>query len=238
MNQIVKETQISKGKVHYLIINWKEKTKETDIDKVRDFSNLVKRSSISIEQCTQGFRMLNILKSFDIVGNLEFTTDNDGSYNGDGDHNDIGNHTNDDDNFTKFFSFVQEIYNNCKKLEISPVVITSWIKDLVDFQNMIIDINDKVFDGDNDDIIKQPTITTAKPIQEEEVEKNLKDFENPINKEIEEHSNLKDNNDGKMRGSSIETVTQILKSHLFLKYLSLFLKRKKRWARYTSIKKP
>src|SRR6478736_5480961 len=168
MNQIVKETQISKGKVHYLIKNWKENIKESDLKEVRDFSNLVKRSSISIEQCAQGFRMLNILKSFGIVGNLEFTIDNDSSYDGDdSDHNDIGNHTNDDDNnnFIKFFSFVKEIYNNCKKLEISPAIIASWIKDLVDCRYLIIDTNNKVFEGDDDDegysITQPPTTTTS-----------------------------------------------------------------------------
>ena len=66
MNLISKETQISKGKVYYLIKNWKERLEGSDIDKIREFSNLVKSSKVSIEQCAQGFRIINILKSFGI----------------------------------------------------------------------------------------------------------------------------------------------------------------------------
>ena len=144
MNLISKETQISKGKVHYLIKNWKERLEGSDIEKIREFSNLVKSSNVSIEQCAQGFRIINILKSFGI-GNLDISDDSDGNDA----YKDIDNHTN--DNYNEFFSFVKEIYNNCKKLEISPAIITSWVKDLVDCRSFIIDINNKVFDGDNDD---------------------------------------------------------------------------------------
>lgn len=102
MNQISKETSFSKGKVHYLIKNWKERLEGSYIEKIREFSNLFKKSNISIEKCAQGFRIINLLKSFGIVENLEFYADKDGSYNGDGDgdgdgssgddHKDIGNH--------------------------------------------------------------------------------------------------------------------------------------------------
>src|SRR6185312_8334866 len=73
--------------------------------------------------------------------------------------------TNDNDNYNGFFPFVEEIYNNCKKLEISPSIITSWIKDLIDCQNMITDFNDKVFEVDSDDIIKQPSTLTKEKEQ-------------------------------------------------------------------------
>src|SRR6478735_1852533 len=111
MNLISKETQISKGKVHYLIKNWKERLEGSDIEKIREFSNLVKSSNVSIEQCAQGFRIINILKSFGIW-NLDISDDGEGN----DDYKDIDNHTN--DNYNEFFSFVKEIYNNCKKLEI------------------------------------------------------------------------------------------------------------------------
>src|SRR6476660_6744209 len=131
MNQISKETHFSKGKIHYLIKNWKGKINESDLDEVRDFSSLVKRSSISIEQCAQGFRMLNILKSIGIIGNLGVVDDD---YNNES--KDIDNHIN-NDNFNQLTSFIEEIYNNCKKLEISPTIIASWIKDLIDCQPLI-----------------------------------------------------------------------------------------------------
>src|SRR6476660_3314283 len=184
MNQISKETQFSKGKVHYLIKNWKEKIKESDLNKIREFSNLVKSSNVSIEQCAQGFRIINILKSFGIAESLDISDDGYGN-DGDGndDYKDIDNHTN--EHYNEFFSFVKEIYNNCKKLEIPPAIITSWIKDLVDFKSFIIDANNKVFEGDDDDgyprILPTTTTTTTTTLtrQEQEVEQenNLKDFQ-------------------------------------------------------------
>jgi hypothetical protein len=66
MNQIVDETRISKGKVHYLIIDWKNKMSVSAPDEIRDFTVLVRKSNMSIEQCAQGFRMINILKNLGI----------------------------------------------------------------------------------------------------------------------------------------------------------------------------
>jgi len=181
MNQISKETHFSKGKIHYLIKNWKGKINESDLDEVRDFSSLVKRSSISIEQCAQGFRMLNILKSIGIIGNLEVVDDND--YNNES--KDIDNHIN-NDNFNQLTSFIEEIYNNCKKLEISPTFIALWIKDLIDCQPLI-DIN-KTEPFEIDEIIEQPIISN----QEQQQEEDSKDLEAPINKGIK-YSSLIDN---------------------------------------------
>ncbi len=64
MNQIVDETRISKGKVYYLITDWKNKI--SDIDEIRDFTIIVRKSDMSIQQCAQGFRMINILKNLGI----------------------------------------------------------------------------------------------------------------------------------------------------------------------------
>jgi hypothetical protein len=66
MIQIVDETRISKGKVHYLIIDWKNKMSVSAPDEIRDFTVLVRKSNMSIEQCAQGFRMINILKNLGI----------------------------------------------------------------------------------------------------------------------------------------------------------------------------
>jgi len=82
---------------------------------------------------------------------LDISVDKDGGYNGDDDgedgddYNDTGNHHINDDIYNEFFSFIEKIYNNCKKLEILPAGITSWIKDIIDCQDLIIDINEKVF---------------------------------------------------------------------------------------------
>ena len=141
----------------------------------------------------QGFRIINILKSFGIAESLDISDDgygNDGDVNDD--YKDIDNHTN--DSYNEFFSFVKEIYNNCKKLEISPAIIASWIKDLVDCRYLIIDTNNKVFEGDDDDegysITQPPTTTTSTTLirQEQEDQKNLKDFQSPHNKETNNYN--------------------------------------------------
>ncbi len=75
--QIVDEKSISKGKVHYLIINWKNKMSISDIDEIRNFTVLVRKSNMSIEQCAQGFRMINILKNLSIRENDEAFAVND-----------------------------------------------------------------------------------------------------------------------------------------------------------------
>ena len=72
MNQIVDETSISKGKVHYLINDWKKKIAISDIDEIREFTVLVRKSNISIQQCAQGFRITNILKNLGIQEDDEF----------------------------------------------------------------------------------------------------------------------------------------------------------------------
>ncbi|HXT83089.1 MAG TPA: hypothetical protein VN704_01980, partial [Verrucomicrobiae bacterium] len=78
MNDISKETGISKGKVHYLIADWKNKIKISDIEAIRNFTVLVRKSNMSIEQCAQGFRMINILKNLGIQeGDDAFDIDDD-----------------------------------------------------------------------------------------------------------------------------------------------------------------
>ena len=93
---------------------------------------------------------------------------------------------------------------------------------------MIIDINEKVFEVDYDDIIKQPSTLTKE--KEQVQEKNLNGFvERPINKEIiEKHSNLKDNYDEKIKTDSyIETLTSETIVP-FVSQVSFFISEKKK----------
>jgi len=93
---------------------------------------------------------------------------------------------------------------------------------------MITDFNDKVFEVDSDDIIKQPSTLTKE--KEQVQEKNLNGFvERPINKEIiEKHSNLKDNYDEKIKTDSyIETLTSETKVP-FVSQVSFFISEKKK----------
>jgi hypothetical protein len=118
MNQIVNETGISKGKVHYIINDWKNKIAIPDIDGIIDFIVLVRKSNMSIQQCAQGFRMTNMLRDLGIQ-------DDNPVYEGNGD---IGK-----SKYNDLSTFIENIYLNCKNLGVTPANIFSWIKDLLDF---------------------------------------------------------------------------------------------------------
>jgi hypothetical protein len=81
--------------------------RDSSVDEITDFATLVKRSDTSIEQCAQGFRMINILKRLGI-GNMDIADSDDDSKEED-------DHVN--DNYNKLFSFMEDIYKNCIKLD-------------------------------------------------------------------------------------------------------------------------
>jgi hypothetical protein len=96
MNQISEETGISKGKVHYLINDWQNKIGKPDVEELRGFVVLVKKSGINIGQCAQGYRMVQLMKNLGIEddSNQEFRLGNELEKNKD------------------FSYFVEEIYRN------------------------------------------------------------------------------------------------------------------------------
>ena len=100
MNKIANETRISKGKVHYLISEWKDKMGSSDIDEIKEFVGLVKKSGISIDQCMKGFRTINILKGFGIE-NEDIDDDDDDDGNG------ITGINNDHEEFS---TFVEDVF--------------------------------------------------------------------------------------------------------------------------------
>ncbi len=110
LNQIANETGISKGKVHYLVGNWKDKMGMPNIDEVRDFVVMVRKFGISIKQCAQGFRMLQLMKN-------------------------LGIGEDDDDATNEISSFLETVYQNCTSLGIQPTIVPLWIKDLLDCRN-------------------------------------------------------------------------------------------------------
>jgi len=122
----------------------------------------------------------------------------------------------DDVDESRLLSFIEEIYNNCKRLEISPAFIVSWIKDLIDCRSLI-DINKKeAFEAENDDVIEQ--LTTTIPTQKQQQVKNLKEFEGSIN-----NPNL---NDNEKTNSFIETLTSDRVP--FVSQVSFFISQKKK----------
>jgi hypothetical protein len=60
------DNQISKGTVFNIIKRWKEQFTISDIESLREFSVLVHKSGLTIEQCAQGFRFIKILANFGI----------------------------------------------------------------------------------------------------------------------------------------------------------------------------
>jgi hypothetical protein len=159
MNKIANETGISKGKVHYLISEWKDKMGSSDIDEIKEFVGLVKKSGMSIEQCALGFRTINILKGFGLKDeNIE---------DGDDDGNGMTDNTND---YKEFSTFVEDLYKNCKTLSISPAIIRLWIEDLLDFNPTYISSSDPKktpfslsdIDGNEDDGYRKAQTASAK----------------------------------------------------------------------------
>ena len=122
MNQIAHETSISKGKVHYLITDWINKISISDIEKIRNFTVLVRKSNMSIEQCAQGFRMINIMKNLGIQDDNTVYVDD-------------GNEDIENSKYNELSTFIQDIYLTCKNLRVTPSHIFSRIKDLPAFRS-------------------------------------------------------------------------------------------------------
>ncbi len=113
LNQIVNETGISKDKVHYSIKNWKNKVGIPNVEEVRDFTVLVRKSGMSIKQCAQGFRILQLMKNLGI-----------------GEHGKDDQY--EDDVTNEISSFLNIVHQRCKNLGITPTIVPLWINDLLD----------------------------------------------------------------------------------------------------------
>jgi hypothetical protein len=147
-NQIALETSISKGKVHYLIIDWKNKMSISDIEEIRNFTILIRKSNMSIEQCAQGLRMINILKNLGIH-------ENDEPFDASDDNNIRSSQ------YNEFSTFIHDIYLTCKNLGVTPVNIFSWITDLFDFHP---DTNSTDVNNSSSSLIEKDNVFDKKPI--------------------------------------------------------------------------
>ncbi len=116
MNQIANETGVSKGKVRYVITDWKKKIGTSDFDEIRKFVNHCTKSNMSGKQCAHDFIMINILKNFGIQDDNNIL-DGDDTY---------------DNNYNALSTFIEDAYKNCKVLGIPSAIIPLWIKDLMD----------------------------------------------------------------------------------------------------------
>jgi hypothetical protein len=131
-DSISKEIGISTGGVSNTIREWKREIRAPDIKTLRNFAITVKKSGLSIQQCAQGHRMMQLMKGLGIDDDTDadadgYTTGSNNSSNG------ISNDINIEGKKMDFPSFVKEIYSNCKNHDIPPAKISSWIKDMLDF---------------------------------------------------------------------------------------------------------
>jgi DNA-binding CsgD family transcriptional regulator len=158
LDQIVKETNLSKGTVYNLVKRWKDKLGSIVVEEIREFATVVSKSGMTIQQCAQGFRIVQILRELGINDEFEdgddFAPEQDlleSIRNGTTDW-EIGKNDNDPlrspsnglterrgrrnkDALTKnnFHHFIEDIYNNSKKYNIKPSDFIRFIKDLLDF---------------------------------------------------------------------------------------------------------
>ncbi|MBA2268828.1 MAG: hypothetical protein H0W19_10935 [Nitrosopumilus sp.] len=141
--EISNENNIAKGSVFNIINAWTAQIGIPDIEEIREFSTMIRKSGITIKQCAQSFRFIQILASFGIRDELH------SSYVAD-----IiprNRDENEDDPVIKnkksggwkkdhaptsrdnFYYFIESIYNNCKNQGIKSTNVIRWIQDLIDF---------------------------------------------------------------------------------------------------------
>ena len=71
LDQIVKETSLSKGTVYNLVKRWKDNLGSTGIEEIREFASIVNKSGMTIQECAQGYRIIPILKEMGINDEFE-----------------------------------------------------------------------------------------------------------------------------------------------------------------------
>ncbi len=76
-DQLVLDAIISTGKASNIIKDWKNAIGMPDVEELRGFSIEVKKSGISIGQCAQSYRMIQLMKSLGIADD----EDEDGTIN-------------------------------------------------------------------------------------------------------------------------------------------------------------
>ncbi|MDQ6724046.1 MAG: hypothetical protein M3Z01_07265, partial [Thermoproteota archaeon] len=210
MNQIANETGFSKGKVFYLINDWKKEITASDFDEVRKFVTLCTKSNMSVEQCAQGFRMTNILKNLGLQEG-----DDDVVYVNEVDKNDTVNNQ-----YNELSTFIQNIYLTCKNLGVTPSHLFSWIKDLLDFNfksNSNIDISQATLE--NDDVFNENPTTS--PIIPDSFPSNNNKVESISN--IDDNYNINTNTISKLK----DDIQRQIKIPPFTSQVSFYISQKK-----------
>ena len=71
LDQIAKETGLSKGTVYNLVKRWKDKLGSSGVEEIREFVSIMSKSGLTVQGCAQGFRIAQILKELGINDEFE-----------------------------------------------------------------------------------------------------------------------------------------------------------------------
>lgn len=143
MDHIVQETGLSKGTIFKIIKIWKEKIGGTELEEIRAFISLIKKSEITLQECALGFRIANMLKSLEIRDEFDEETKWSNESNNEVveyiDNNQIENKKVTKKVANPILNFLENVYLNCKRHDIHPPVFISWMQDLFEFYSSTMD---------------------------------------------------------------------------------------------------
>ena len=193
--EISNENNISKGSVHNIINIWTAQIGVPDIDELREFSVIVRKSGITIKQCAQSFRFIQILARFgirdelhssyvaDIISTNRDEKEDDPAFKNkksDGWKKDHGSTSRDN-----FYYFIESIYNNCKNHEIKPTNVIRWIQDLIELGPLFdgyVGNNTTKFEGDITEPgeLQNPRISDKLPFRKSKDTRNEREIQIPF----------------------------------------------------------
>ncbi len=122
-DQIATDVGISGGRVSGIIKEWITEMGKPNVEPMREFAVILNKSGVSVKQCAEGYRIVQLLKNRGINGETDgygYNANNDNNGNNEGDPN------------KEIISFIEETYQSCKKFGISPSIVPAWIRDLLD----------------------------------------------------------------------------------------------------------
>jgi hypothetical protein len=132
-DEISNDNSVAKGSVYNIIRDWINHIGIPDIEELRGFSVMVRKSGINIKQCAQSFRFIQILANFGINDEIDSTYTADIILKNKGKNDHILTSR---DNF---YYFIEYMYNYCKNTDIKSTDIVGWMQDLIDFSSLLFD---------------------------------------------------------------------------------------------------
>ena len=192
MNEIAREIPLSKGTVNNIIQDWRSTLNGTNVDEIRAFTSEVRKSGITIQECAQGYRIVHLLRKFGINDEFNDTMNDEGEYESE----DLGIKTDKSNLLTQNSSaqisnkvgkghnpinkkkagleynniiyFVEHIYKNCKRLGITPNIMSGWIEDLLSYFHVFGTESDNDNDNYDNDVYISPDIESTNEKKENE----------------------------------------------------------------------